>query len=69
MFCDYLQATAKDNAEMTLLKLQAELEKRSADLKKLEQAEERIMTGIETFTEKIESMQNEISSKFDNAQN
>ena len=40
-----------------------------ADLKKLEQAEERIMTGIETFTEKIESMQNEISSKFDNAQN
>jgi len=33
--------------------LQAELEKRSADLKKLEQAEERIVNGIETFTEKI----------------
>eukprot|EP00828_Plagiopyla_frontata_P044816 TRINITY_DN7453_c0_g1_i11.p1 TRINITY_DN7453_c0_g1~~TRINITY_DN7453_c0_g1_i11.p1 ORF type:complete len:485 (-),score=112.97 TRINITY_DN7453_c0_g1_i11:23-1477(-) len=44
------KATAKDNAEITLLKLQAELEKRTADLKKLEQAEERIVAGIDAYT-------------------
>lgn len=53
------------NSETTLKKLQYEYEARLSDLKKIEQAEERVNTELTGLNEKISKMKTEMAEKFD----
>ena len=61
-----MKVTQNDANKNTVSSLQVQLEKRSSELKRLENAEERVEKELGSYNEKIANMKKEISDKFDN---